>query len=430
LADINLSLNEEKIVQYMHNPIATYRIQFNKSFTFQDLKSQLSYLAELGIGAVYASPIFEAAPGSEHGYDVANPLKINPEIGTPDEWEDIAQKIQGLEMGWVQDWVPNHMAYHLKNPWIFDILEKGPQSPYATYFDIDWKHPDFGGKLMVPFLGDEPDAVVERGELKLDYREGRFVFAYFDNLYPLSVASIAHLLKFQQEEAPPELADWLGKYIGGKKQGKSDQETQMSEARDTLNKLYQSHDTTKKHVSILLEVFNRDKERLHTLLELQHYCLSYWKITEKSINFRRFFTINDLICLNMQRPEVFDAYHAYLRQLLEKGQIQGLRIDHIDGMYDPTGYFAQLREMAGAEAYLVVEKILEAEEELPAEWPLQGNTGYDFLVMVNNLFTYQKNYPKLLKFYQKLTGIREHPEEIIYKKKKLQEILQDKIVGI
>ena len=315
----------------MYNPISTYRIQFHKGFIFSDFEKIIPYIAQLGIKTIYASPIFEAMPGSMHGYDVTNPLNINPEIGTLSQFRSISTELKKLGIGWIQDIVPNHMAFHPNNKWLMDVLENGPDSQYANFFDILWDSPVYDGKLMVPFLGKPLEEVISTGELKVVCAD-KPVLDYFGQHYPLSKSS-----------------------YGSKK------------------------DTTS-----WIKQVNSNPQLLKELLEKQHYRLCYWQETDNQINFRRFFTVNSLICLNMQDKKVFDQYHQLIKQLIDDGLFQGLRVDHIDGLYDPKTYLERLRGLAGKDTYIIVEKILEHGEEFPVSWPVQGNTGYDFLSSINN----------------------------------------------
>jgi malto-oligosyltrehalose synthase/4-alpha-glucanotransferase len=321
----------------MRNPVATYRIQFHKDFNFQHLPQIIGYLGHLGISTIYASPIFEAVPGSMHGYDGIDPHKINPEIGSLDQLRQISKALSSAGINWLQDIVPNHMAYHPGNKWLMDILEKGEASAYAKFFDIDWRE-----KIMVPFLGASPDEVIANKELKIVSEDGKQKIRYYDTTYPVNTTS--------------PLA----------------QEIQDNE--------------------------------LKQLLDEQHYRLCCWRETDERINYRRFFTINSLICLNIQDSDVFQQYHTLIKQLLDEGIFQGLRVDHIDGLYDPAKYLRQLREISGEDTYITVEKILQPKEYLPANWPVQGNTGYDFLSLVNNLFTQSTSEAGFTGFYQQLTS--------------------------
>ena len=351
----------------MLNPVSTYRIQFHKGFTFENFKAVIPYLQKLGVTTIYASPIQEAVPGSNHGYDGVNPHRINPEIGTEEQLKELSKSLHEKGINWLQDIVPNHMAYHQNNLWLMDVLEKGKESAYASFFDILWDSKLYNGKLMVPFLGASLDEVIEKGELKLEDKSGKLLFNYYGATFPVNPQSTT----IQQNS---------------------------------------------------LDTINSNPELLKQLAEQQTYQLCYWQETDYQINFRRFFTVNGLICINIQDKKIFDEYHRLVKSLLTDGVFNGLRIDHVDGLYNPTKYLEQLRELAGKETYIVVEKILEPGEDLSLNWPIQGNTGYDFLALVNNLLTNSNSKEKFTEFYDKLTNddtsihkqIREKKAYILY----------------
>jgi malto-oligosyltrehalose synthase/4-alpha-glucanotransferase len=397
----------------MYNPLSTYRIQFNRDFTFKDFSAHLDYLSLIGIETIYASPVFAAVPGSVHGYDVIDPHEFNPEIGSQHEFDEIIQQLKQKKMGWLQDIVPNHMAFHKGNLWLMDVLEKGRQSPYASYFDIDFDHPDFEGKLVVPFLGKTAGDAVQQGEINLAWMEGNFAFTYFEHQFPANKETIGFILKEYATIVPGyyEIVTLLS----------------LPDWKDELHKLYLKDPFFKSFTDGVIQKINANPVRLNELLQKQHYLLCHWKETEKHLNYRRFFTINGLISLRMENNKVFEDYHTFIEKLIIEKKIQGLRIDHIDGLREPTKYFEKLRALVGDHIYIAVEKILESKEELKEEWPLQGTTGYDFLAMVNNLFTYKDHYPALQKYYKGLTGIKDDPEDIIYKKKRL--ILKESMQG-
>ncbi len=356
----------------MFNPVSTYRIQFHKGFNFENFKAIIPYLQKLGVTTIYASPIQEAVPGSNHGYDGVNPHKINPEIGTEEQLKEISNILKEKGMNWLQDIVPNHMAYHHNNAWLVDVLEKGKESAYAYFFDIQLDSNLYEGKLMAPFLGTSLDEVISKGELKLEYKENGFVFNYYGNTFPINNSTISKLAEGQSAD--------------------------------------------------VVATINSNIELLKQLADSQAYQLCYWQETDSRINYRRFFTVNGLICLNIQDEKVFDEYHKLVKTLLEEGVINGIRVDHIDGLYDPTEYLERLRELTGNDTYIVVEKILEVGERMSSNWPIEGNTGYDYLALVNNLFTNNNSKDLFTEFYQKLIGddtsihkqIRDKKAHILY----------------
>lgn len=334
----------------MFDPISTYRIQFHSDFTFNHFEDIIPYLHKLGIKTIYASPIFKAVPGSMHGYDGLNPNEINPEIGTIEELRRISEHLKSLDMSWLQDIVPNHMAFHPDNFWLMDVLKHGEASPYRKYFDITAK--DLSkDPLMVPFLGDDLEAVIARDELELIQEKEAWFLKYYDSIWPLRPETDVN--------AP-----------------------------------------------------------VKTIAAQQFYRLCNYKESNEHINYRRFFTVNSLICLNMQYQETFDTCHQLTVQLVKEGVFQGIRIDHVDGLFDPTAYLDRLRAICGDETYIVVEKILEPGESLPLEWPVQGTTGYDYLGLLNQLFTNQKAEKKFDNFYKGINKYNRPVEEEIRRKKR------------
>lgn len=337
------------ILPVMFNPVSTYRIQFHAGFTFHDLLKLIPYLHELGVKTIYASPIFSAVPGSMHGYDGVDPNQINPEIGSLGELKAIAKELSALGMSWIQDIVPNHMAYDHHNAWLMDVLKKGEESVYRNYFDII--SADLNAEpLMAPFLGTDLDEVIEQGKLTLVKTKTEAFLKYEERLWPLR------------------------------------------EGTDL-------------------------KAPIHEIAKQQYYRLCAYTESNVRMNYRRFFTVNGLICLNMQCKETFDHYHQLIKDLIDLGLFQGLRIDHVDGLFDPKGYLSQLRELCGKETYIVVEKILEPDEVLPLDWPIEGTTGYDYLGLANQLYTNEKAENQFDRFYGKLTGQTPAIETQIRKKK-------------
>lgn len=406
----------------MLNPVSTYRIQFHKDFSLKDFEKIIPYLQKLGVSTLYASPIFTATPGSTHGYDVVNPHEINPEVGTEKQLKSISKKLQKEGIGWLQDIVPNHMAYNQHNGWLMDVLEKGQHSKYAAFFDVAWNSQLYHGRIMVPFLGSPLEEVLEKKELQVAYEEPRLVLKYYDNAYPLHLRSYIAILKAGKKETPASVEQLLKQLDQLHKVEDADKlAEQWHEFQLQFTALLKDAGT-KSYVMDAIKAVNKDGELLRQITEDQAYRLCHWQETEHQINFRRFFTVNSLICLNIQDEEVFEQYHQYIKQLLDDGTIQGLRLDHVDGLYDPTQYMNRLRELIGDNTHITVEKILEPGEELPRQWPIQGNTGYDFLSLVNNLLTNGKNKEAFTQFYQELVDdstsiheqIREKKEFILY----------------
>lgn len=372
----------------MRLPVSTYRVQLNSEFKFEDLREQVEYLQQLGISTIYASPIFQARKGSMHGYDVVDPYTINHEIGNLQEFRVLVQELHQLGMNWLQDIVPNHMAYDAANPWVKDIFELGPRSRYYRYFDIDWEE---SGQVMAPFLGVDLGEILEKLELQLKLQGHGFSWTYYKQEFPASHKSYAYLLEVAGE------AKWTRKF-----ENFSGNDNQWEDLKIGFLREVQEDDNLKNSVETALENLNSSSERLKQVLELQFFRPAYWRRTEKEINYRRFFTINELICLRAEDQDVLETYHYYLKELIEQNLISGLRIDHIDGLYNPKDYLKNLYHFIAAKPYLVVEKILESEEELPEDWSAQGTTGYDFLAYVNQLFAQPKNEVAFTDFYKEI----------------------------
>jgi malto-oligosyltrehalose synthase len=401
----------------MTNPISTYRFQFHKDFTFKDFDKLIPYFLKLGIGTVYASPVFQATPGSVHGYDAVNPHKINPEIGSEEELLEISKKLKEHNIGWLQDIVPNHMAFDPYNPWLKDVLEKGQRSLYATFFDVPWTSKIYRGKIMLPFLGSPLKDVVKNKELKIDFEEPRFVLKYYDNSYPLRLRSYITILEAGEGEPNQAIEQLLRQIREIQREEEPEAYSEpMHEFQLQLASLVKN-DTTKGYIKSCLEKINSSDETIEKIANEQVYQLCEWQKTDYQINFRRFFTVNGLICLNMQNREVFEHYHKYIKYLVDQRVFQGLRVDHVDGLYDPTGYLQQLRELAGEDTYIVVEKILEPGESLPENWPIQGTTGYEFLCYVNNVFTYRQSKEQFTSFYNELVNESKSIHQQLHDKK-------------
>ncbi|HYK56583.1 MAG TPA: alpha-amylase family glycosyl hydrolase, partial [Flavisolibacter sp.] len=380
------------------------RLQFHSGFTFSDFEKIISYLRKLGIKTIYASPVFEAVPGSTHGYDMVNPHCVNPEIGTIEQWHNISKRLKQDGLYWLQDIVPNHMAYDTRNPWVMDILEKGSHSPYADFFDVSWNSAAYSGKLMVPFLGSSLPDVVTKGELKLVYGGSRFVLKYFDASYPLRLHSYEYILRSGVEKASEVVQQLLQQVIDARQ---TEEATAFSQRFDELRlqlAALMKNEPAHSYINAAIDTINRDATILLQLAEDQLYRLCQWSETDRVINYRRFFTVNGLICLNMQDEKVFDHFHPFIKSLTDQKMVNGPRIDHIDGLYDPTQYLSGLKKLVGNDVYIAVEKILQQKETLPEEWEIEGSTGYDFLSLVNNLFTNKKSEASFTRFYEQLVS--------------------------
>ena len=421
----------------MRIPTATYRLQLHKDFGFAQAKELLDYLHGLGISDIYASPIFKARAGSLHGYDVVDPNQINPELGSMDDFAALTEKLHRQDMGWVQDIVPNHMAYDCDNGMLMDVLENGPNSAFAEFFDIEWDHPveSMRGKVLAPCLGQFYGQSLENGELILKYDPQGLAIHYYHQRFPINVESYSQVLAPSVRELRrklgrqhPDLIKLLGVLYTLKNLPSSAESRERADQivfiKSMLWELYTTNDEIKQFFDENIARFNGrpgDPEsfnELDGLLSQQHYRLSFWKVATEEINYRRFFNINDLISLRMEDVRVFDATHGLLFELIRDGKITGLRVDHIDGLYDPATYLKRLRENMG-DIYVVVEKILDLDERLPRDWPVCGTTGYDFTNYVNGLFCQSRNERQLAEFYGRFTGFQTPYEMLVSEKKRL-----------
>ena len=380
----------------MLTPTCTYRIQLNKDFTLRQLRDILDYLHELGISTIYASPITSATRGSTHGYDTTDPLSLNPEIGTEEEWQQVTMHLRRYGMDWLQDIVPNHMAWHSSNPWLFDVLERGRDSRYYAYFDVIADHPValLGGKLMAPFLGSTLTECLQKAELSLHFTANGFVIRYFDQEYPVA-AQLYRWICTLADGYPSGLLsilDIVEKAIPG------DPATWTTTKQKCLRQLSATSGWTA-FVTARTAFINKRINLLQSLLQNQHYQLTHATLANAYINYRRFFAVNSLICLAMERPAVFEAYHTAIHRWYREGRINGLRIDHIDGLAAPAAYLQRLVQLFGKDCYIIAEKILAQQETMPADWPIAGSTGYDFLGAAGQLLTDADGSRELLAFY-------------------------------
>lgn len=422
----------------MRIPVATYRIQVNSAFNFEATKNLIPYLKELGISEIYVSPIFKAKKGSSHGYDVVDHSQINPELGTPEELEALVSELQQRDMGWVQDIVPNHMAYDSQNLWLMDIMENGQDSDYSDYFDIEWNHPyeDIKGRVLAPMLGTFYGEALENGEIQLSYEESGLSVNYYSLKLPVRIESYSRFLTHNLGHLPralggrnhPDFMKLLGifyliKNLPSEPKGK-ERYDQLAFVKGLLWELYTQNPHVQEFIDSNVKVFNGEKGNpesfnlLDSLMAEQFYRLSFWKVGAEEINYRRFFTVNELICVKIQELKVFNKAHALVSKLVEEGKITGLRVDHIDGLYDPTEYLKRLRHKVG-NAYITVEKILEPKENLPETWPIQGTSGYDFLNYLNGIFCRRETERKFTEIYSNFTDCHSSYQRLSLEKKHL-----------
>jgi (1->4)-alpha-D-glucan 1-alpha-D-glucosylmutase len=392
----------------MAPPSATYRLQFHRGFTFRDATALVPYLAELGVSHIYASPLTEARPGSTHGYDIVNHNRLNPEIGTDDDFQALVAALHARGMGLVLDIVPNHMGIGPDNAWWLDVLEWGETSPYARYFDINWDAPrqDLKGRVLLPVLGDQYGAILEKGEiaLKFDHADGSFSFRYYEHRFPVSPLCYSTILA--AGGAP--LGPLAGEFASLKRTRLNARRAAADALKHRLAEAAKEPEITAAIDAALAALAGRPGNaksfrRLNRLLDRQAYRLAYWRVAADEINYRRFFNINDLAGLRIELPELFAETHRLAFAMAERGDIDGLRIDHIDGLFDPSAYATALRERFPAPFYLVVEKILARYETLP-DWPIDGSTGYDFINQLLGLFVDPDGERAMTRLYKQLIG--------------------------
>lgn len=435
-------------------PVATYRLQFSEAFTFNDARTLVPYLSGLGVSHVYASPFFKARPGSTHGYDITDHNALNPEIGDTASFDAYCAALARHSMGQIVDFVPNHMGIgQADNVWWLDVLEWGRDSAYGDYFDIDWLPPKAAlcGKVLVPFLGDHYGTVLEAGELKLvfDAEEGTFSCWYYEHRFPVTPGEYTPLLagalaRLRHDEGVGDdvLVD-LELLVAGFRdlrrparsaRHRSTRRAKAARLKQQLAARAASSPVAVAAIQATLEHLNGTPgeagtfQSLHQLLQKQPYRLAFWRVAAEEINYRRFFQINDLAGVRVEVPAVFDAVHTFVLGLIASGRIHGLRIDHVDGLFDPKHYLQRLQtkigerksptEEDGRGFYVVVEKILAHHEQLREDWPIAGTTGYEFLNRLNGLFVDPAAEAALDRIYRRFIGQTPNFEELVYDSKK------------
>ena len=457
-------------------PGATYRLQFNSNFRFHHARELIPYLHALGVSTFYASPILQAREGSLHGYDITDHNKINPEIGTEEELRQLVSELQANHMGLLLDTVPNHMGVgHGTNPWWQDVLQNGRTSKFANFFDIDWDplKPELHNKVLLPILGNQYGQELEEGKLPLRYLDGEFRITYYDRslpidpqTFPLIFESVGDLRSNGNNADIRELrslliaSSELPRHEASEQERAQKRQREIPFLRQRLRDLVERSPEVQKLIEQAVLQINGTPgdvssfDALHRLLEAQVYRLAHWRVSAEEINYRRFFDINDLVGLRMEDPGVFAATQGLIRRLLGEGAVQGIRIDHPDGLFNPAQYFTRLQilyaasQCCGAEPrgqvaengielevqtgygqysnektraplYVLVEKILEPGEELPREWPIDGTVGYDFLNLVNGVFIDTRNRKAFTSLYHRFIGGSIDLDSTVYDSKKL-----------
>jgi (1->4)-alpha-D-glucan 1-alpha-D-glucosylmutase len=434
-------------------PTATYRLQFNKDFTFREAREIVPYLHHLGISDAYASPYFQAGAESLHGYDITNHNKFNAAIGSREDYNAWVAALHAHGMGQVVDFVPNHMGINdPQNVWWQDVLENGPSSLYAPYFDIDWRplKTDLHDKVLLPILGDQYGHVLERGELRVRFDGGSFSLTYFDHVFPIAPGTYRYILElalenlaeFREEDFYAEFQSILTALEYLPRRTETDPERIKERAREKeiikkrLERRCAEAPQVQRAIEKALETINghigdpRSFDRLDELLNAQSYRLAFWRVAAEEINYRRFFDVNDLAAIRVELPEVFDAVHQLLFELVASGAVTGLRIDHPDGLYRPLEYFEKLQMRCakvlrvplpkdGRAIYLIVEKILTGEEQLSQNWPVHGTTGYDFANQVGGVLVDHNAEGAITKIFKRFIGHSLHFGHLVYAKKRL-----------
>jgi (1->4)-alpha-D-glucan 1-alpha-D-glucosylmutase len=496
ILDLSETLLEKvsgQLCNQQHFPEATYRLQFHAGFTFRDAHRLAPYLHELGITDCYASPYLKAKPGSQHGYDIQDHRSLNPQIGSEEDYNAWVEALHAHGMGQILDVVPNHMGIGgSENAWWYDVLENGPSSPYAGYFDIDWNSytPRLLGKVLLPFLGKPYGIVLEAGELTLHYEAGAFAIHYFEHRFPVAPCSYAKILSLRVAELEQRLGKEAPEFVeyqsiltaighlpprGASEAAHIEERGREKEViKRRLGTLSDSCPAVREFILQNVASFNGQVGDVHSfdlldeLLNEQAYRLSTWHVASDEINYRRFFDVNELAALSMERPEVFAATHELIFRLLREGKVNGLRIDHPDGLYNPKQYLERLqqqfvlqeaRKLAESDAafdstswdglepalvqalprqatpdsslwrplYVIVEKILAKGEALPEDWPVYGTTGYEFLNALNGLFVEADHAQNFTRIYRLWTKCAPAFRNVVYSKKFL--ILQVSLSG-
>jgi (1->4)-alpha-D-glucan 1-alpha-D-glucosylmutase len=445
-------------------PLATYRFQFNQDFTFRDAMHLVPYLKKLGVTHCYASPLLCSRENSTHGYDIINHNAFNPSLGSIDDFYQFVDELHRHDMGLIVDIVPNHMGVNKENAWWMDVLENGPSSEYATYFDIDWNplKAELFGKVLIPVLGDHYGNILASGQLKFKFSQetGKITLYYYEHEFPINPSSYPVILDYRSEVLATRIGSSSTDYLEYQsiitefknlpRQTETDPERIKERIREKdiafkrLASLCQHNYRVGEFIIENLYDFQAkpndpvSHRRLHNLLEEQAYRLAYWRVSSDEINYRRFFDINELAGLAVNNPAVFTGTHKFILDLVKQGKIDGLRIDHPDGLYDPAQYFYRLQDEAARKLrvpfdpeagallgkdtlpiYVVVEKILAPFERLPEIWAVHGSVGYEFLNSVCNLFVDKDNEKKFTRIYHRFIGAPVNFQELVVACKKL-----------
>src|ERR1700719_3643500 len=437
-----------------HIPVATYRLQLNRDFTFNQATEIVPYLSDIGISHCYISPCLKARPGSMHGYDIVDHNSFNPEIGTAEDFDRFVSALHERGMGLILDIVPNHMGVMgSDNAWWLDVLENGEASIYSNFFDIDWQplKEELQGKVLIPVLHDHYGAMLESGELKLVFRQdrGEFDIAYHEHRFPIDPKEYPRILQHCGTQATEVLGEQnlallefqslitaFG-HLPSRQETASDRVAERNRDKEIhkrrLADLCSRSPEIAACIARAIELINGDPsnpasfEELHELIKAQAFRLANWRVASDDINYRGFFDINDLAGLRMENEAVFEDTHRLILGLMADGKVDGLRIDHPDGLYNPRQYFERLNSSIALAAknsgnrshYVVIEKILTGAERLPAEWPVCGTTGYDFANLVNGVFVEPGAAMRLHRTYRTFIDEEIDMDDLAYRCRKL-----------
>ena len=441
------------ITHHPRIPSSTYRLQFNRQFTFAQAREIVPYLQALGISDCYASPYFQARAESLHGYDITDHNKLNAAIGSRQEYDAWIAELHAHGMGQIVDFVPNHMGIgEPLNQWWMDVLENGPSSLYAPYFDIQWKPLKSGlhDRVLLPILGDQYGRVLERGELQVHFEAGAFFLRYYDHEFPIAPRTYRHVLEIALEKLSPfKNEDFYAEfqsiitaleYLPLRTETDPERLAERVREKEVIKRRLERrcNEAPQVQAAIAQAVTqingtpgeSRSFDALDLLLNDQAYRLAFWRVAAEEINYRRFFDVNDLAALRMELPEVFDATHRLLLELIGAGAVTGVRVDHPDGLYLPREYFEKLQRRCaaalgtplppdGRAICLLVEKILSGSETLRKDWPVHGTTGYEFGKLVAGLLVDASAEQAVTKTFQRFIGHSMQFGHLVYAKKRL-----------
>ncbi len=432
-------------------PLATYRLQLNQAFTFTQAAQIVPYLAQLGVSHVYCSPYLKARSGSSHGYDIVDHHLFNPEIGSKEAFDSLCVALHAHDMGQIMDLVPNHMGVMgADNQWWLDVLENGPVSIYASFFDVDW-HPlktELHNKVLLPILGQSYGDILESGQLALQFDEanGSFNVWYFQHRLPITPHEycrlLQHRLSMLEGQLRPdhpelqELTSLITAFANLPAGGTIPPDRILERHRDQellkrrLAMLASTSTQVRQMIQDAVSDYNGTPDHpasfglLHELLEAQSWRVANWRVASDDINYRRFFDINELAALRMEDHHVFEATHQLVFELIAEGKVDGLRIDHPDGLYDPQQYFQRLQDRVAIRSptqtgeqpiYIVAEKILAEHEPLRQDWPIHGTTGYEFCRLINGLFVDPEAQTMLGRTYRAFIQTQINFDELVYR---------------